>query len=477
MALFRTLRSQIFFPFAGLIVTAVLGLGVWLATWAFGQQEAELALRLGDLLRTVAGSRFPLTPSVCEQLKGLTGAEFVLHDATGRQVASTLTGVELPAGPAALGLQQLGSLQITFERVWRIGDRDFYWSKVELPARGEQPGGNFLSALYPASRLEVLRRETLWPTLGIAVAASSLAIALAGWLATRITTPLGRVRAQLRKLAAGDLSSRLAFDRPDELGLLSADVDALAERLSDFESTIRRMERVRALGMLSGGLVHQLRNSATGARLAIDLHQDECPLGKQDESLTVARRQLLLMDRFIQKFLAFGGSRGKATERRDFGELIGVTLPLVTPFASHHQVELAYQPPECEDCTLFGDRESLEDLLLNLWLNAIEAVSLRPVEQGTRQVRTELRRRGQVLELTIIDNGPGIGPDVVENLFEPFVSGKPDGAGLGLAVAREICTAHHGTIRFERRGDLTCFVVELPADLPNPAVSEAGEQT
>ncbi len=462
MPLFRTLRSQIFYPFAGLIVAAVLGLGVWLATRTFQQQEAELAMRLGGLIRTVANSRFPLTPNVCDQLKGLTGAEFVWRDESGRQVASTLPGLELPLGPAAASIDLAQSSPLKFDRVWEVAGRDYYWSKVTLPARGEQPEGSELSVLYPASDLEQLRQATLWPTLGFALAASGLATALAGWLALRMTTPLSRVRGQVRRLAEGELSQRLELARPDEIGLLAADVDTLADRLSDFEATIRRMERVRALGMLSGGLVHQLRNSATGARLAIDLHCEECPLGRADESLDVARRQLQLMDRFIQKFLAFGDRRRPCNERLDLTALIVTTLPLVSPFAGHHQVELQFHPPE-GDFNLFGDRESLEDLLLNLWLNAIEAVASRPPGTGVRRVTTELSWRASSIQLMIVDNGPGISPEVAGQLFEPFVSGKPDGAGLGLAVAREICTAHGGTIRWERQQDETRFVIELPA--------------
>ncbi|MFM8400758.1 MAG: hypothetical protein ACKOAH_23270, partial [Pirellula sp.] len=102
VSLFRSLRSQIFLPFAGLIVAAILGLGVWLATRTFSQQKTQLGLRLGGLVQTVALSKFPLNQSVCEQLKGLTGAEFALRDNQGDQIASTLSGVALPAGPQAV---------------------------------------------------------------------------------------------------------------------------------------------------------------------------------------------------------------------------------------------------------------------------------------------------------------------------------------------------------------------------------------
>lgn len=473
MALSRTLRSQIFLPFAGLIVAAVLGLGVWLATLTFSQEMAKLGARLGGLVTTVARSKFPLNQSVCEQLKGLTGAEFALRDDRGSQLASTLSGIELPLGPEAVLLQSQPNLAFDFQRQWQVGNREYYWFKVKLPLRSEQPGVGELNVLFPSSDLERLQREALYPTIGIAAAASGLAIVLAAALAQRITKPLSEVRGQIRRLAEGDVSGRLGFERSDEIGLLGADVDTLAERLQTFESTIRRMERVRALGMLSGGLVHQLRNSATGARLAIDLHQESCPLGKTEESLEVASRQLQLMERFMQKFLKLGERSEPVAERLDLAELVFSTMSLVAPFARHHQVHMNFRSPEGES-SIRGDRESIEDLLLNLWLNAIEAVATKPLEGGARMVRTELAAKERRVLLTVEDNGPGVDSSVAGELFEPFVSGKPDGAGIGLAVAREICLSHGGTIRWERRDGLTCFLIELPTG-PSSVEAKDGE--
>jgi signal transduction histidine kinase len=465
VSLFRSLRSQIFLPFAALIVTAILGLGVWLATRTFSQQKTQLGLRLGGLVQTVALSKFPLNQSVCEQLKGLTGAEFALRDNVGVQIASTLSGANLPTGPQAVSLGEGKGLLFDFEIVWRVGERDFYWSKVKLPSRTEPPLANELNVLFPSSDLEQLRRKALWPTVGIASGASVLAILLAAALAQRITKPLSQVRSQISRLAEGDMATRLGFERTDELGLLGADVDTLAERLTNFESTIRRMERIRALGMLSGGLVHQLRNSATGARLAIDIHRESCPLGATDESLEVAGRQLQLMDRFIQKFLKLGERKHASDEQLDLATLIAATISLVMPFARHHQVNMVFQTPSSE-FMIRGDRESMEDLLLNLWLNAIEAVATKPLDGGDRTVTTELTKaQGRIL-LNVLDNGPGVESSVAGDLFEAFVSGKSDGAGIGLAVAREICVAHGGTIRWERRDGLTCFLVELPTAKP-----------
>ena len=171
------------------------------------------------------------------------------------------------------------------------------------------------------------------------------------------------------------------------------------------------------------------------------------------------------MDRFIQKFLKLGERKQASDEQLDLAALIASTISLVAPFARHHQVRMVYLNPTGE-FLIRGDRESMEDLLLNLWLNAIEAVATNPLDSGDRTVTTELTESQGRISLKVLDNGPGVDSAVASDLFEPFVSGKPDGAGIGLAVAREICVAHGGTIRWERRDGLTCFLIELPAAKP-----------
>ena len=77
-------------------------------------------------------------------------------------------------------------------------------------------------------------------------------------------------------------------------------------------------------------------------------------------------------------------------------------------------------------------------------------------------MRVELRRSGDRVALAVEDSGPGPAESVHEKLFEPFVTEKPEGTGLGLFVSRQIAEAHGGSIRWERRDGMTRFIVELP---------------
>jgi two-component system C4-dicarboxylate transport sensor histidine kinase DctB len=113
-------------------------------------------------------------------------------------------------------------------------------------------------------------------------------------------------------------------------------------------------------------------------------------------------------------------------------------------------------PPEI---VVFADATSLEQVLVNLLTNAIEACSETQVTH--RAVRIEYGLTADQVQILIADQGPGFRPDVADHLGEPFVTTKPQGTGLGLAVAKEIVREHHGTLRWERVGDETRFVVEL----------------
>src|SRR5690606_33480568 len=114
--------------------------------------------------------------------------------------------------------------------------------------------------------------------------------------------------------------------------------------LTLYEDKVRTAEQLRTLGQLGGGIAHQLRNSVTGCRMALDLHRRQCT-ADDCESLEVALRQLTLMEKYIQRFLA--RARGEAAEVApvELQALLRRTLPLLTPSARHVGVEVQLTTP------------------------------------------------------------------------------------------------------------------------------------
>jgi signal transduction histidine kinase len=282
--------------------------------------------------------------------------------------------------------------------------------------------------------------------------------------ASRIARRVGSLHQQVDRIADGEFQQLELPRGDDEIRSLARAVNRMAAMLADYEEKVRATERMSTLAHLGGGIAHQLRNSATGCAIAVDLHASECPLGAASESLAVAKRQLRLMEQYIQRFLQLGKSSDSADMRPvDLAALVDDLMPLVAPAARHAGVQLTWTRGDA-DSTVLGDAERLGQLVINLLINAVEAAALdRARTRGPAQVRVELGwpSPDRVL-LTVSDTGSGPPAAVEQRLFEPFVTEKPDGVGLGLSVAREIAEQHGGQIAWRRAGHETVFTVEFP---------------
>jgi signal transduction histidine kinase len=248
----------------------------------------------------------------------------------------------------------------------------------------------------------------------------------------------------------------------DERRDLAAALNTTAEKLNRYETQIRQGERMKTLGRLGAGMAHQLRNAITGARMALDLHAAELPAKMDRESLTMAGRQLALMEAYLKRFLTLGRSETPVRQDVNLSALASEALQLVAPICRHHAISVTWQPPD-QDSSLRGDADALRQMLLNVLINAIEAVQPLPVAERKIGIELPSTSDGKI-PIRIWDHGPGPATNVAPRLFEPFVTDKPDGTGLGLAVAQDIAQGHGGTIRWHRSGGTTVFEVELVAN-------------
>ncbi len=174
----------------------------------------------------------------------------------------------------------------------------------------------------------------------------------------------------------------------------------------------------------------------------------------------MALRQLTLLEAHLKRFLDLGRQDVPRREACSLMALANDVVELVRPRCKHANIDLRWRPPS-EPFTLSGDAGQLQQLLLNLLGNAIDAAG--PNGWVSVEMGAEPQPSGSVaVVLDICDSGPGVTKDVAERLFEPFVTGKPEGVGLGLAVARQVAEAHGGRISWERLADRTCFRVTLP---------------
>jgi signal transduction histidine kinase len=250
----------------------------------------------------------------------------------------------------------------------------------------------------------------------------------------------------------------------DEIRDLSVAVNRTAEMLTDYEQQVRRSEQMRTATMLGASIAHQIRNAVTGCRMAIDLHAVDCCASDDRECLDVAQRQLRLMESQLQRFLRIGKRPAEMVQRHvDLGDLVENLLPLIRPVAQHAGVQLGCRIASGR-LAVRGDDDALGQVVINLLLNAVQAAQQNGIErQGLRRVNIEVSTtEAHAAEIVISDSGAGPADSVATSLFEPFVTDKAEGAGLGLAAAKEVVAAHGGSIGWNRENGMTRFRVELP---------------
>jgi len=442
----------------------VVGLGIVLTTlasaWlAVADASRRQAAQLRRVVATTTEPPFPLTESVLLQMRGLSGGEFVLLDRQRNVLHSTieLAGADLAQVQAAH--VEATADPMSAASVLRLADRSYFAELVPIRRAGGTEAPCWLLVLYPKDRWWSVAREVARPIVAAGLVTMLLGGLAAAWVAARLSRPIRTIGAKSAVIAAGRFEPIALPPRNDEIGDLATSINTMSDQLSHFEEEVRRTERLRTLGQLGAGMAHQLRNAATGIRMAVELHQRECPAAAESESTAVALRELRLMESYLRSFLELGREPRLPRERVELGSIVRGAVELVRPTCRHAQIDLDVRLSE-EPIPLEADEESLRQLLVNLLLNAAEAVSRRGVEPARIVVELERPEAARAV-IRVQDSGPGPSPTVQERLFEPFVTEKPDGTGLGLYVARQIVQAHGGSIGWERRDGMTCFRVEL----------------
>ncbi|MBX9788825.1 MAG: hypothetical protein K2Y37_07900 [Pirellulales bacterium] len=444
------LRHQILWPLAGSMLVTLVAASMLTAYLQARQQEAEIAAQLDALSETLRRSNFPLTDHVLEQMRGLSGAEFLLANASGPRLATAGVASLLNRGmPQAAEPASAGRLGTTVT----VADESYFHRVVNLGSRSATSPATTLHVFYPERSWREARGKAIQPALIVGAAAVGLATVLATVLARRWSRPIALLRRQIAGMAEGDYTGITLPRRNDELRDLVSSANALAAQLVSLTAAVRRSERLAVLGQLSGGMAHDLRNTVTGARMALQLHARSC--AADDESLEVALRQMGLIEEYLRRFLVAGKPEQLQRARTDLGELIEEIVRLVEPACRHRRVRLEVELPS-DSSPIWADAGQLRQLFLNLLLNGFEAAG------AGGWVRVTMMQASTSARIRVVDSGPGLDPTIRDRLFEPFATTKPEGLGLGLAVARQVVEAHGGTIACIEYDGRTAFEVVLP---------------
>ncbi len=318
--------------------------------------------------------------------------------------------------------------------------------------------------VYPRASL-TRARDVAWTWIGIAAATALLLAVVAGWGVTRwVTGPILRTTRAARAFAAGDRSARTAPTGPGELAELGQAVNSMAD-------AVVRSEREQRT--LTADVAHELRTPLAALQAGLEELRDGF-VEADPARLAALHDQALRLGRVVgdlAELSAAEAEAGGASMRRtpvDLAALAADEVAARTPQlrTAGLDVDLHATGP----VAVLADPDRLHQVLGNLLANA--ARYCRAGDRVDVHVRTDAGRA--VLE--VVDTGPGIPPDELPHVFERLWRGRGAahvaGSGIGLAVAREIVTAHGGTIEVASAGRGTRVTVHLPAAPPAPGVDQ-----
>ena len=292
-----------------------------------------------------------------------------------------------------------------------------------------------------AGRVRAEHRPTGAPffaTLGLL----ALAVGVGAYpVVRRLTKRLERLQAGVESLGAGNLSARVRVEGRDEVARLAESFNRAAGRIE---------ELVGAHKTLLAGASHELRTPLTRIRMAVELLQTDADPGRRAD----LERDIAELDALIEEILL--ASRLDVIAERNVDEDVDLLALASEECARYEHAALEGRP-----AIVRGDPRLLRRLIRNLLENA--------ARHGAPPVEVRVREVGGSVELTVCDHGPGIPDAEREDAFRPFrrVGATSAGAGLGLALVRQIARRHGGEARYLGRVPPTsCFVVSLPGAPP-----------
>lgn len=448
------------------VVAGMIVLFAYLAGTVAGHiLEEQLVQRTAvDTCRFLSSRDLAVNDTMLRYLEQLFMVHFVAVDpASSRVVASSLPS--RLAEEFHVHLQRRGHSKMVV-----LGGNRFILGSASLDRPGAGSGLSFFAvsdaARFDEVRTRVMRRIMLatLPTILVATLLSLL-------LAQAITRPIAQLATAMDRIATEQTSSTAVpesltqINAPLEVVRLADSFDRLMNRLEHAKRLLARSERLATLGRTAAGVAHELRNPLSAVKMHVRILRDEIAAeGSADPAFGVILKEIDRMELYLAELMSVA-SEGRQTvkdriEPVSLCEAAESVLILLAGRLSHANVHARTEFAQAGGRVL-GDRGKIRQVLINLVINAVEAMP----GGGTVMVRIEPREVAgrKTLRCSVADEGGGVRAEDGADIFDPFVSTKPDGAGLGLYLSKWIVESLDGTMGFENTPSGAVFHFDLPA--------------
>ena len=297
----------------------------------------------------------------------------------------------------------------------------------------------------------------------------------------RLSVPIRDAAGKLNEVV-GPLTVSAGADLEEmtqTLHKMAGQIGDVVARLQESRREVLRAEQLAAVGQMAAGIAHEVRNPLMAIKILIQAAAERSPQAVLDgQDLTVLEEEITRLERSIQTFLDF--ARPPQLEKRTFaiGHLLTQIAGLVSGRARRQGVRIEHNLPREGAIRIHADMGQVRQVLLNLLLNALDVTP----EGGAISVWVGIDPGpAPRLAVCVADPGPGLPAELGSKIFEPFVSTKTTGIGLGLSICKRILEAHGGEIVAANRPEggavfTAFFPLATPGSEPPSAVSDPSDQ-
>ncbi|MFB3891579.1 MAG: nitrogen regulation protein NR(II) [Phycisphaerae bacterium] len=476
-------------------LVAAVGVAVGWAGIELAGHEIERRL-VDDSVRraaeVAAGMGLPMKDTLMGHLARLYGVEA----AVGPQSKGTILGSSMSEGRTAQLAAQLAEHQppptvVIDGASYRVGSALVRQEEGARPLR--------LYFLVSEAQIRTAKQDVAWRIAWATLAAVAVATVLGFLVSATISRPLRKLAARMDAVAGGRAVGRPAgggnkgeegtekreeregtgrredrhssifplpsssfLNGPVEVVKLRDSFDHLLCRLDEANARLEQSARLATLGQLSASVAHELRNPLSGIKMNARILADELAKASiRDKSLELIVREIDRMDLYLQELLSLaagtGAPRPPKLGRVKLGDLAASVVALLEGRCRHAGVtiEQAFDdslPP------VRADGDQIRQVIMNLMLNAMDAMP----RGGTMRLAAARGESGSVARFSVSDTGPGVQAPAGTDIFDPLVTTKSGGAGLGLYISRRIIAAHGGRIGYTTSATGCTFWFELP---------------
>jgi two-component system, NtrC family, C4-dicarboxylate transport sensor histidine kinase DctB len=436
-----------------------------------------------DRADSFAGSNYSFRDYFIRAMADGTASEFALGTVSGRPglyLAERIGTASNPLGVVAV--------KVEFDRLetnWREGRNSVFVTQQEgivlLASNPEwrfrqasgttdpviSNKGNAYAIRYGVAEPEVMEVPWAGPAaLPVKMVEKIQPIAPAGWELHLLADPSPRISAAIANTRlAGLLGVAL-------IGLVAAGAvmwrrqrreraaAEIAMQTADLREQLQQANRLATLGQITVGLGHEVRQPLAAMQVYAESGQKLLAAGNHKEAAENFGKITLLaakIGQITEESLRFGGRTSSEPKAVTLAEVIDGSLMLLRDKLRQNKITLALPTPEAASVKVRAQHVQLEQVLVNLLQNAVQACG-----PGGRIAITIVQDNGKV-KLSVSDDGPGVAPELRETLFQPFVTGRANGIGLGLAISRDIMCRTGGGLVLEDTGTGARFTMVFPA--------------